>query len=415
MKWICLTLISGATAFAQTDSSAVLQLPDLLREALLHNPELRAFDASHRAVEARIPQMSSLDAPQLNIEIEEAPAGEPLRASQWRYVNFGLTQMLPFPGKLNKEKKLAEIEAEHAHHEHSEKALAVLAQVKAAYFELYMVQRSRAVTEENVGLMRQFVNIAQVRYAVGQLLNQDVLKANVELARLANEQIALQEEEEIAKGMLNVLLNRAPQSPLGQATAPERGALSFNLEELQSIALAYRPMVHHDSLSVVQGRVAQALARQQYWPDFEVALKYVTSPMEGFRGFTAMAGVSLPFAPWAIKKQRGRVAETRAELHMKEALLDNTRNMIRLEVQEALLKVQSAQRAVALYRENILPQAEQALQTTLANYQTRQTDFLMLLDSYRMLQMSKMEFYEAQAKFEMSLAALERAVGSRLE
>ena len=84
-------------------------------------------------------------------------------------------------------------------------------------------------------------------------------------------------------------------------------------------------------------------------------------------------------------------------------------------VQAALTKVQSTQRMLALYRDTILPQAEQALQVTLANYQTRQTDFLMLLDSYRMLQMSKMEYYEAQAKFEMSLAELERAVGRRME
>ncbi len=415
MKWILLTVISGATAFAQTDSSAVLELDELLRAALLHNPELRAFDANHRAVEARIPQRNSLETPQLNIEIEEAPAAEPFRTSQWKFVNFGLTQMLPFPGKLSKEKKLAEIEAEHAHHEHSEKALAVRAQVKAAYFELYMLQRSLAVNEENLALMRQFVNIAQVRYAVGQVMNQDVLKAHVELARLANAQITLREEEEIAKGRLNVLLNRAPQSPLGRATVPERGAFSFNLEELHSIALTYRPMLHHDSLSVTQGRVAHALARRQYWPDFELAFKYVTSPVEGFRGFSAMAGVSLPFVPWVIKKQRGRIAETQSEVRMREAWLDNTRNMIRLEVQEALTKVQSTQRTVALYRETILPQAEQALQVTLANYQTRQTDFLMLLDSYRMLQMSKMEYYEAQAKFEMSLAELERAVGRRLE
>jgi outer membrane protein TolC len=401
--------------FAQNNSPATITLEELMQEALQNNPELRAFDANRDAAHARIPQMRSLDDPRFDVEIEEAPRSEPFNTSQWKYVNFGLTQMLPFPGKLGKAKKLAEIDAEHAHHDYQEKALDVVANVKATYFELYMIQRGLEVNRENINLMTQFVNIARIRYAVGQVMNQDVLKANVELARLANAQITLQQQEETVKAMLNVLRNRAPQAPLGQTVLPERSALSFDLEALQRQALEMRPMLRHDSLAVVQSRVANSLARRQYWPDFDLSLMYVTSPYDGFRGFTAMAGVSLPFSLWSIKKQRGRVDETAAEIRMKEAMFNNTRNMILFAVKDGLTKVQSAQRMLELYRATVLPQAEQSLQVTLANYQTRQTDFLMLLDSYRMLQMSKMEYYEAQAKHEMSLAELERAVGKRLE
>ncbi|MEK7727902.1 MAG: TolC family protein [candidate division KSB1 bacterium] len=415
MKIVLLLIVSCAAAFAQAGRDAALQLDELIQEALQNNPELRAFDANREAAQARIPQMSSLDDPRFDFEIEEAPRGAPFNTSQWKYVNFGLTQMLPFPGKLAKAKKLAEIDAQHAHHDYAEKTLDIIANVKAAYFELYMIQRGLEVNQENINLMTQFVNIAKIRYAIGQVMNQDVLKANVELARLANAQITLQQQEETVKAMLNVLRNRAPQAPLGQTVLPERGPLSFELEALQRTALAYRPMLHHDSLGVAQSRIANSLARRQYWPDFDLSLKYVASPYDGFRGFTAMAGVSLPFSFWSIKKQRGRVEETAAETRMKEAMVDNTKNMILFAVQDGLAKVQSAQRMLELYRATILPQAEQALQVTLANYQTRQTDFLMLLDSYRMLQMSKMEYYEAEAKYEMSLAELERAVGKKLE
>ena len=412
---LLIVFLSFTPLFSQNNSPAAITLDELIQEALQNNPELRAFDANRDAAHARIPQMSSLDDPMFNVEIEEAPRSEPFNTSQWKYVNFGLTQMLPFPGKLAKAKKLAEIDAEHAHHDYAEKALEVIASVKGAYFELYMIQRGLEVNRENIDLMTQFVNIAKIRYAVGQVMNQDVLKANVELARLANGQITLQQQEETIKAMLNVLRNRAPQTPLGQAVLPERSPLSFDLEALQRVALAHRPMLHHDSLSVVQSRVANSLARRQYWPDFEVSLKYVTSPYDGFRGFTAMAGVSLPFSLWSIKKQRGRVEETAAEIRMKEAMINNTRNMILFAVKDGLTKVQSAQRILELYRTTVLPQAEQSLQVTLANYQTRQTDFLMLLDSYRMLQMSKMEYYEAEAKYEMSLAELERAIGKKLD
>jgi outer membrane protein TolC len=188
----------------------------------------------------------------------------------------------------------------------------------------------------------------------------------------------------------------------------------FDLEALQRLAIATRPMVRHDSLSVVQSRVANSLARRQYWPDFNVSLEYVTSPLDGFRGWTTMAGVSLPFAPWSVKRQRGMVQETVADISMKEAMLNNTKNMILFAVKDALVKVQTAQRLIELYRATVLPQAEQSLQATIAAYQTQQTDFLSLLDSYRMLQMFKLEYYEATAMYEMNLAELERAVGKRL-
>ncbi len=437
MKFVLLIMLGCAGAFAQTGSNAALQLDALIQEALQNNPELRAFAANHDAMRARIPQVSSLEDPWLSFEIEEEPSeatatqtanvlsranaladpsnGVHTSNSNLKYYYVGLAQKLPFPGKLGKAKKLAEIDAEHAHHDYEEKALEVIAGVKAAYYELYMIQRGLEVNQENINLMTQFVNLARVRYAVGQVMNQDVLKANVELARLANAQINLQQQEETVKAMLNVLLNRAPQSPLGQTVFPERSSLSFDLEALQRFALSHRPMIHHDSLSVAQSHVSNSLARRQYWPDFDLSLMYVTSPFNGFRGFTAMAGVSLPFSLWSIKKQRGRVEETTAEIRMKEALFDNTRNMILFAVKDGLTKAQSAQRILELYRVTVLPQAEQALQATLVNYQTQQTDFLMLLDSYRMLQMSKMEYYEAEAKYEMSLAELERAVGKRLE
>jgi len=412
---LLIVFLSFTPLFSQNNSPATITLEELLQEALQNNPELRAFEANRDAAHARIPQMSSLDDPMFDVEIEEAPRSSPFKSAEWKFLNFGLRQMLPFPGKLAKARKIAEIDAEHAHHDYAEKALDVIANVKAAYFELYMIQRGLEVNRENINLMTQFVNIAKIRYAVGQVMNQDVLKANVELARLANAQITLQQQEETVKAMLNVLRNRAPQAPLAHAVLPERSPLSFDLDGLQRAALAHRPMLHHDSLSVVQSRVANSLARRQYWPDFEVSLKYVTSPYDGFRGFTAMAGVSLPFSLWSIKKQRGRVEETAAEIRMKEAMINNTRNMILFAVKDGLTKVQSAQRILELYRTTVLPQAEQSLQVTLANYQTRQTDFLMLLDSYRMLQMSKMEYYEAEAKYEMSLAELERAIGKKLD
>ncbi len=118
---LSIALVLGAATrdgAAQSERAAIITVDELIQAALQNNAELRAFAENHHAVTARIPQRSSLDDPQFNFEIEEAPRSEPFNASQWKFLNFGLTQRLPFPGKLAKAKQLAQIDAAHAHHEY---------------------------------------------------------------------------------------------------------------------------------------------------------------------------------------------------------------------------------------------------------------------------------------------------------
>ena len=299
---------------------ATVDLERVVAEVLANNPELQAFNENRRVAAARIPQMGALDDPMFNFEIEEAPSSAIFNSSQWKYVNFQLTQSIPFPGKLSNKQTIAEFNAEHALHDYQEKMLEVIDKVKTAYYELYYAQRAMEVNQENTRLLEQFAQTAKTRYAVGKATNQDVLKANVEVAKLANERIALNQKEETAKAMLNVLLNRLPQAPLGKTFVDDGTTKVYELEKLQELALQTRPMVKHDSLGIVQSEVNLALAKKQYLPDFNAGIKYVRSPLDGFRGWTAMVGISLPFSPWTLGKRSGQVEEATADIQMKRAM-----------------------------------------------------------------------------------------------
>ncbi len=412
---LVVTLAFACSANSQSKqadaSQTILRLDDVVKLALQKNPELQAFEQRMNVAAARIPQASSLDNPELTLKLMEMPSSALFTTSRYKYVNFELMQMFPFPGKLSKAGTLAEIDAEHALHDYQEKVLEIIAQVKAAYFDLYLVQRAIEVNKENTKLLQQFAQITKVQYVVGKGSNQDYLKANVELAKLQNELITLQQKEETSKALLNVLLNRPPQAPLGRTEYTVEEEKALNLEELQQLALQTRPMIKHDSLGVEQSRIRYALAKQQYLPDFKFAVEYVTSPLDGFRGWTAMVGMSLPFSFWTLGKQSGRIDETAADIEVKRAVLNNSKNMVLFSVKEALVKVQTTSRLVDLYRTVVLPQAEQSLQATVAAYQTKQTDFLSLIDNYRTLQSFKLEYYTAIVDYAKSLTDLERAVG----
>ncbi|MBI3004470.1 MAG: TolC family protein [Ignavibacteriales bacterium] len=396
------------------DTVTQMTLDWVIDQAIRNNPELAAFERTRSAAAARIPQMGSLDDPTFNVKIMEAPQADVLNSSKWKYANFEFMQMIPFPGKLSKKETIATIMAEHAHHDYQEKLLDVIDRAKIAFFDLYFIQRALDINLENVNLLNQFVKSAQTRYAVGTVANQDLLKANVELAKLANEQITLEQKEETAKAMLNTLLNRLPQAPLGRTILNEETSEEYDVEKLQQLALQNRPMVRHDSLSIVQTQVSLALAKQQYLPDFRVSLEYVTSPLDGFRGWTGMVGLSIPFSPWTLGKRSGEIQEAEANQQVNEAIYQNTRNMVLFSVKDALVKLVTARRLVNLYRETVLPQSTQSLQATFVAYQTKQTDFLTLLDSQRSLKMFQIEYYQAFADYGKSLSELERAVGWRL-
>ncbi|MBI4548399.1 MAG: TolC family protein [Ignavibacteriae bacterium] len=401
-------------AFSQVDSivipeSEMLDLQFLTVEALLNNPDIQAFLYQMDVMEAKVSQARALDDPELRYMRMEMPG---FLWRQAKYSNFELMQMLRFPTKLATQGKLAEIRAEHAHHDHLEKINEVLARLKSAYYELWIVQQNIVLNQENARLIKQFVEIARTKYAVGETSQQDVLKAQVELAMIHNELITLRQQELSAKAMLMAILNRAPNDTLGLAIIPEEVISPAPLDSLLHFALLNRSMLKHDSLSIDESRTELSLAKQEYIPDFKFGLEYVTGPVDGFRGWTITAGITLPFAPWTLGKASARVGEANATIKRSEAQYNASKNMVLSNVKDFYYKIEAGKRQLDTYRTSILPQARQSLNASQAAYQTGKTDFLMLIDSYRTLVDLTKEYFMLRMTYEQTTAELEREVGA---
>jgi outer membrane protein TolC len=408
MKYILASLLLFSVRVFAQGSADTLHLNDLVREALRNNPELKALEYNRDAMEVRVDAVGTLDDPELTYMREEMPG---FRWNESMMQRIELMQMFPFPGKLSTKTEIAEIQAEHAHHEHMEKANEVLAKLRSAYFELWFAQQSLILNRENARLLQQFTKIAQTRYGVGETPQQDVLKAFVEIAKLDNQLVILRQQELAMKSMLQALLNRPASDTLGIAFVPNGEMYLPLLDTLHYLAQRFRGMLLHDSLSVIESEKVLSLAKKEYLPDFKVGLEYVRRPFEGFRGWTVSAGINLPFAPWSLSRNAAMVEEASISIEKSRETLKNSRNMIRSAINELYLRGQSLKKQLANYTKVIVPQTEQTLRASMIAYQTGRTDFLMLVDSYRMLVELSMEKLMLRMQFEQTIAELKREVG----
>jgi len=406
-------LLSFIRINAQQDSLVLpeaqeLDLQFLIVEALQNNPEIQAADFDWDLMRAKITQAQSLENPELKLMHEEIPG---LKFGDAMYSRVELMQMFPFPGKINLQTELTRIESEHSHHDHLEKINEVISKLKMAYIELWFNQQAMVLNRENARLMKQFLSVAQTKFGVGETSLQDVLKAQIEITKLDNDLFSFRQKELSAKTMLLSILNRKETDTLGFATISEEVVFSVSLDSLLNLSVQHRPMLKHDSLDIHEGNTMIAMAKKEYYPDFNVGLRYDHSSEKNFNGWTISAGISLPFAPWTIAKQDAKVEEAKIFLDKANATLNATRNMVFANIRDLYFKAEANKKQLDNFRLSILPQLRTTLDATLTAYQTGKTSFLMLLDSYRMLVDMTLDYYMKRMEFEQTLAQLDREVG----
>jgi cobalt-zinc-cadmium efflux system outer membrane protein len=370
------------------------------------NPEIKAAQERWQAYRARIAQAATPDKPRLDFERMYAPQGENVW-SDAKEKNLILSQTIPFPTTLYYAGRKARQEAEEAEASYLAKEQDVLARAKHAYARLYLSRHAIHIFEENVDLMRQFSKVAEAKYVAGKASQSDALKAQVELSKMLNELVTLQQEKETNEALLNTLLNRSPDSPLGFPMDLDPHILKESVSDLEVLALNCSPVLRGAAMAVDRSQTQVTLGRSDYLP--EIMLQYRRREMDtGLDSHDAMVGFTLPLWFW---KQGAIVKEARAERHMAQAEYQSMKNETRYDVKSLFVKVQTAQRLIELYQTSVLPQAEQALKIAEASYRADKMSFLDLLDAVRSLLQFRLEHYGHFAQCEQFKADLERVVG----
>ncbi len=386
-----------------------LRLPLLIEEAFKSNPAIQSARNRWEAAREEIPQAKSLEDPQLSITQWEIPSNFNIGdASQTWY---GIGQSFPFPGKLSLRGQISAKMADASEQEYQAKVRQVVAAIKSAYYHLFLVHKTIDLHLEHQGLLEEFIQSAEQRYAVGQVSQQDLLKAQVELSKLHNSLLVLEQEKVSVQAEINGLLNHPPEMPLGEPEELAYRPFPLALEDLKQQALLERPELKAAASMIEKSEQARALAKRNYLPDFMVELQY-WDVHGGSNKWMAVGKINLP---WIFKaKYDARLRQAVEEESQARADYAATRNQTLFELQDFFTKVKTAEQLIQVYQSGVLPQAEQSLEAARIGYQAGRVDFLNLIDSERTLRDFQLEYYTALARFQQYVAELERTVGTEL-
>ena len=417
MTVACLLLMffSSGLLWAQDGDSVLrnqLVLPDLIHEVLARNPELVAARKQWEAAANRITQARSLDDPILSVQLWNIP--QPFKATQADNSIFGLSQNLPFPGKLALKGDVASRSAEMTEQAVRAKERELVARLKQVYYDLFLAQKAVQIHHEQVELLRQFVGIANAKFRAGKGSQADVLKAQVELSLLFEHLPVLEQRRETVEAMLNTLLDRDPASLLGMAQAPAQLPLQRPIDDLHRLALNDRPELKAAELAVQRNEQSHALAQRQYYPDFNVAFQRFQN-FQANDGFGAYVAMSIPFAFWTKPKYDAGVQEAAAAVEAARAEQHTLENLTRFQINDLLAKLRATDQVATLYRTTILPQAEQSLDAARVGYRAGKAGFLDLIDAQRAWRGFQLEYFTALVGRQHRLAELEQVVGITLD
>lgn len=387
-----------------------LSLQAALDEVLARNPTLLALRAQFEASRHRPAQERSFAAPTFEAQIWQWPFNTLNPANVDMYM-FMAGQDIPGPGKRALRAAVAAKDVQLAETEIAVGARGVIDAVKRAYSDLFLSRTAITIHHESLDLLRQFADITSAKYTTGRTSQQETMKAILEVSRLHDDLVLLHQRAALAEAQLNTLLDRKPDAPIGPLAEPRERVLLPRPADLQRLALEQQPELRVAQLGIERSAASLAVVVRDYKPDFFVGGGYMLLPRDT-DAWTVSVGITWPSAPWARGRLDAKKAEATADVETARARHRSAENAVRLAVQNAYIRVKSAEQRASLLRTTIIPQARQTLEVGRVGYQSDRVGFLELLEDQRALLDAQLEYFRALDELEQALADLERAIGS---
>ena len=404
-----------AGSAGKADLEHNLSLDIVERYATEHNPSIRAAFYAWQAALQRITQQRSYENPTVTYMPDTGNMAETRAGPQTN--GFGISQAIPFPGKLTLSGKVAEEQAKAAQESFSVVSQETFRRLWVAYAQFYFAERALEVNAESTVLARQFAAIAAAKYKVAKVPEEDVIQAQEEISRLATQRIEFDRQRNTAVGALNTLLDRTPRAPLGRPMEMATAELKVSLDTLVQEARAARPEIRAESHLVEAREHSVALAKMGYLPDFSVGGQYIG--IDGHMGvphfnrdghdvWAASLEISVPI--W-VDRVKARLDETSAELQQEKFMRRDVEDTVNDQIQDAYERLTAAARNETIYRTTLLPQTAERIRAGQAGYQTGTVDFLTLIDSLKSYEDVRLLDYESVRTYQTAGADLTRAIG----
>lgn len=409
----CLVILSSIlswTATALADEPKV-RLDQLIDQALAVNPQIEAARQQAEAARQQIPQAGALEDPMVGFGIVNLPDDFDFNAEDMTAKEISLSQKVPFFGKRRLSREAAEMRSGASNARIEETANQVVKAVKLTFFDLAHVYLAGEVTRRNKTILEDYFRLAKTRYSAGQGIQEDVVRAQVEISRMLDELLMLHQQRLFLEARMNMLLNRASGQALGEPAEIVFEPRELDVPRLQKTALETNPMLRELRSEVAAEEKAFSLADRDRYPDFNFRVAYGQRDNRPDM-YSAMIEMNLPV--YAGSKQNRKVEESAALVSAGRARFEAARNEIFFTIADMVSMAQRLHRQVELYRTGIIPQTILQIQSAMSAYTVNKADFMTLLDSRMRLFRFVLDYHQAITDYAKAIAEIEAATGAPL-
>jgi outer membrane protein, heavy metal efflux system len=387
-------------------------LTQLIEEAQSNNPQIKAARNNWEAMQYVIPQSRSLPDPKIeagytnmaeNITTNADPTGEQM---------LGISQEIPFPGKLIVKGQIATLEARQAEEEYRAISLAVIAELKRIYYELYFVNKSIEILQKNRQLLEQMEKSTEANYSVGKNPQQDIFRAQTEVSRIQMRLIMLKQERTSLQANINRLLNRALNITIKTPAKLPVTVINNDFKHFQQLIEQQSPQLRAQKINVEKGKTAIKLSKMDYFPDIEIEGGGLRDTKMHTKGYQVLVKVTFPL--YFMYKQNNSVRESIARHSADVEDLYTTLQTLSFEMENALLLAQRSKQLIQLIQYTIIPQATLTFNSSQSSYSVGKVDFLTMLNNLLMLQDNELELHNEIVQHEKAIATIEQIIGTFL-
>jgi len=412
---LVLTLVLASPVMAQEVliGKSVESLLDFAKD---RNPEYATLRHEAAAAGERITPAGALPDPRLRTELmditrtgSQNASLSPSRVGSTRYL---LLQDVPWYGKRDLKREIAEMDAEGAQGRVRGTWAELSARIKANFAQLYYLHRNEQLTREILDLMVRLEKIAQVRYAGGLAAQQDVIRAQVEQTGIRGELIGLETEHHHLLAKMNTLLARPASAALAE---PERlrpipAPAKLDYVELEERVRSRNPLLFAEETRIKAAEKSRELAYKNRYPDVTLGVG-PTQTQSTAKEWEVMIELNIPLQQ---PTRRAQERESESMLSAARSRKEATSNQILSELSENLSGIEAARRTEVLTTTSLLPQAELTFKAALAGYETGKVDFATLLDAQKQIRQARQNQIKAQAETQIRLAEIEKLLGEDL-
>lgn len=409
---ITISLI-GTTGLQAAEPATPLSA--LLDQAIHNNPDIVAALRAWQAA-AQVPsQVSTLPDPQVTVQSFSVGSPRPFAGfsnSGFAYIGFGISQDLPYPGKLKLKGEAAQQDTAVARERFETAKRAVVQQLKEAYFHLAYVQETLRVLERNGRLLEQIEKIADARYRVGQGSQQDVLKAQLNKTKLLTEIAHHHQLMGTDQARLRKLLNRPPDSADITTEQLVETPLRFTSDELLARVRNENPEITGQQEMVKRQSLEVEIARKDRYPDFGLQYMYQRTGPSFPSYYMLTFSARLPI--YRRRKLDPELAQATEELNRSGREYESQVQSAYFQVRDQYIAAQTASEVLKIYHDGLLPQSLSTYQAGLAAYQTGRQDFETLLSAFLDVLNLDEGYWQTLADHEIALSRIEQLTGVTL-